>query len=87
MRMEFPFELMKSSKIDYGASCTRLNILKPLNCILGVRELYLNKAVTKNREMNIALEHFMFFLKYGLKLHSAKLCIRHPSSHRMEVHN
>ena len=52
--MEFPFELMKSSKIDYGASCTRLNIVKPLNCILRVRELYLSKAVTKNREMNIA---------------------------------
>ena len=34
MVCRFPFELMKSSKIDYGASCTSLNILKPLNCIL-----------------------------------------------------
>ena len=85
--MEFPFELMKSSKIDYGASCTSLNILKPLNCILWVCELYVSRVVTKNREMNVALEHFMFFLKYGLKLHLAKLYIRYPSFHRMEVYN
>ena len=86
--MEFPFELMKSPNIDCGDSCTSLNILKPLNCILWVCELYLNKTVTKkNWDMNIALEHFTLFLKHGLKLHLAKLFIRHPSFHRMDVHN